>query len=394
MGRSPMRQPPRSGMIASPRRCRSGPQNRIGIRELPAWASMSATWAFSTFEGSMCRVPDSASRSIFTPWMDSSSETIWTSRMSGTECSTLGCSPSSAATIALETRFFAPRTVISPLSGRPPRTWNVELMVSLLRWTGAPGRPVSDPVTLPERAARGSAERHRTKAPPLGPDRRREPQPCPRPCSGLGDPGRERLGQPGRPACLEGGDVGLMTQGQADVVQALHQAPARVVVEVEAEGRLAGVDLALDQVDGDLGAGVLLQDLPDLLDVVLGQLGGHQALLAGVAAEDVGEAGGQHGLEAVVAQRPHRVLTRGAGAEVGAGHEHRALAVRGLVQHEVGIAAPGGEQSVVEAGLGHALEVDGGDDLVGVDVAAAQRDSDAGVGGEGFHGVLLERGVE
>src|SRR5690625_6610807 len=36
---------------------------------------------------------------------DLSSETIWTSRMSGTECSTLGCSPSSAATIALETRF-------------------------------------------------------------------------------------------------------------------------------------------------------------------------------------------------------------------------------------------------------------------------------------------------
>src|SRR5690625_6744157 len=98
---------------------------------------------------------------------DLSSETIWTSRMSGTECSTLGCSPSSAATIALETRFFAPRTVISPLSGRPPRTWNVELMVSLLRWTGAPGRPVSDPVTLPERAARGCADRHRTKAPPL-----------------------------------------------------------------------------------------------------------------------------------------------------------------------------------------------------------------------------------
>src|SRR5690625_2946687 len=390
MGRSPMRQPPRSGMIASPRRCRSGPQNRIGMRELPAWASMSATWAFSTFDGSMRRVPVSASRSVFTPWMASSSETIWTSRMSGTECSTLGCSPSSAATIALETRLFAPRTVISPLSGRPPRTWNVELMVSLLRWTGAPGRPVSDPVTLPEPPVRvppnGVA-----RSVPLGPAPRRGPQPPSRPCSAPVDPGRERLGQPGRPSSLEGGDVGLVAQGQADVVQALHQAPAGVVVEVEAEGRLARVDLALDQVDGDLGAGVLLQDLPDLLDVVLGQLGGHQALLAGVAAEDVGEAGGEHGLEAVVAQRPHRVLTRGAGAEVGAGHEHRAPAVCGLVQHEVGIAAPGGEQPVVEAGLGHALEVDGGDDLVGVDVAAAQRDSDAGVGGEGFHGVLLER---
>ena len=44
MGRSPIRHPPRSGMKASPRRCRSGPQNRIGIREDPACASMSAMW--------------------------------------------------------------------------------------------------------------------------------------------------------------------------------------------------------------------------------------------------------------------------------------------------------------------------------------------------------------
>src|SRR5690625_8037799 len=41
-----------------------------------------------------------------------------------------------------------------------------------------------------------------------------------RPCSAPGDPGRERLGQPGRPSSLEGGDVGLVAQGQADIVQA------------------------------------------------------------------------------------------------------------------------------------------------------------------------------
>src|SRR5699024_7854910 len=92
-------------------------------------------------------------------------------------------------------------------------------------------------------------------------------------------------------------------------------------------------------------------------------------------------------LEPVVAQRPDGVLTGGAGAEVRARHEHGALRVGGTVQHEVGIVrAPGVEQTVVEAGLGDPLEVDGGDDLVGVDVAAAQRDADAGVGGEGFHG--------
>ena len=50
-----------------------------------------------------------------------------------------------------------------------------------------------------------------------------------------------------------------------------------------------------------------------------------------------------------------------------------------------GILAPGGEQAVLEAGPGDPLQVDGGDDLVGVDVAAAQRDRGAGVLGEGFH---------
>ena len=149
-------------MIASPRRCSSGPQKRIGMRELPAWASMSATWARSTFEGSRRSSPPATSCSIFTPWIDSRFETIRTSEMSGTERSTLGEVPSSAATIALETRFLAPRTVISPSSGRPPRTWNVELMVSLPGGTDV-STPISDRLTIPERPARpvGGAGRPR-----------------------------------------------------------------------------------------------------------------------------------------------------------------------------------------------------------------------------------------
>src|SRR5690625_4419722 len=49
-----------------------------------------------------------------------------------------------------------------------------------------------------------------------------------------------------------------------------------------------------------------------------------------------------------------------------------------LVEDEVRVAAPGSEQGVLEAGAGDPLEVDGRDDLVGVDVAAPQRDADAG----------------
>ena len=44
-----------------------------------------------------------------------------------------GVAPNRAATIALGTRFFAPRTVISPLSGRPPRTWSNPSTIKYLR---------------------------------------------------------------------------------------------------------------------------------------------------------------------------------------------------------------------------------------------------------------------
>ena len=45
----------------------------------------------------------------------------------------------------------------------------------------------------------------------------------------------------------------------------------------------------------------------------------------------------------------------------------RRAGVRGLVEDELGILTPAGEQRVLEAGLGDPLEVDRRDDLVGVD---------------------------
>src|SRR5699024_9633483 len=152
---------------------------------------------------------------IFTPWMDSRFETMRTSLMSGTDRSTLGASPSSAATIAFETRFFAPRTVISPSRGRPPRTWNVELMVSLPSRVGRRRRPslTGSPYRSDLLAPRQVAASVRVRG-----------------------PRREGLRHPGGAGGLEVGDVLLVAEGQADVVEPLHQAPARVVVDLEAEG--------------------------------------------------------------------------------------------------------------------------------------------------------------
>ena len=137
--------------------------------------------------------------------------------------------------------------------------------------------------------------------------------------------------------------------------------------------------------------GSVSRQLPQQFDVLGADDAREQALLAGVASEDVRESGGEDNLEAVVLERPHGVLTRRAGAEVGAGHEHRTVRVLGLVEDEVRVASPSGEERVLEAGLGDALEVDGRDDLVGVDVGAAQGNAYAGVGGELLHDLLLKR---
>src|SRR5690606_12024378 len=140
-------------MNASPRRCSSGPQKRIGMRLEPAWASMSATCADSTLEGSRSRTPASGSDFTATPCSSSSPVTTPTSRICGTLRSTLGDSPSNDATIAFDTKFFAPRTVIVPSSGVPPLTYSTSFM--------SPGRPLAKPMV-------GGAPRARARAPGRG----------------------------------------------------------------------------------------------------------------------------------------------------------------------------------------------------------------------------------
>ena len=168
---------------------------------------------------------------------------------------------------------------------------------------------------------------------------------------------------------LVGGDLLGVAQGEVDVVEPLEQPPAGVVVDRERDREVLGGDRLRLQVDGQLEAGALLDLLPQQLDVGLLDGRGQQARLRAVALEDVAEARRDHRAEPEVHQRPDGVLARGAGAEVRARDEH-AAAREGLdVEHEGRVRAPGGEQAVLEAGARDPLEVDGGDDLVGVDVA-------------------------
>ena len=98
-------------------------------------------------------------------------------------------------------------------------------------------------------------------------------------------------------------------------------------VDVEVDGRRRD-PLVLD-VDDDLETRVFFDRLPEPVDRRFGNRGDDEAHLPGVVAEDVGEAGRQHGLEAVVHERPHRVLARRTGAEVRARDEDvRAVVAR------------------------------------------------------------------
>ena len=176
-------------------------------------------------------------------------------------------------------------------------------------------------------------------------------------------------------------------QRQADVVEPVQQSVLREVVDlerdVEADGRRRD-PLVLD-VDDHLEVRVLLDRLPQPLHRRLVDGRGDEAHLSGVVAEDVGEAWREHCREAVVHQRPHRVLTRRARSEVRTRDEDVGARVALLVEHEVGVLAPFGEQPRAEPGALDPLQPVARDDLIGVDVGPHQRHRAPGDDSNRFH---------
>src|SRR5690606_20185866 len=79
-------------------------------------------------------------------------------------------------------------------------------------------------------------------------------------------PLRRRRGQGHRfvsGACgLERSDVVGVPKGEGDVVESLHQAPTGVVVDLEGRAEVLGPYGLLGKVHSDLGAGLVLEDLP------------------------------------------------------------------------------------------------------------------------------------
>ena len=107
-----------------------------------------------------------------------------------------------------------------------------------------------------------------------------------------------------------GGDVGLVLQGEADIVKPVQEAVAHEVVDLEA-GResLIVVDLALLEVDGEVIA-TLLGAAHEFCYLIFGQRDVEESILGAVVGEDVSERRSDDGAEAIVGQSPHGMFAR------------------------------------------------------------------------------------
>src|ERR671911_2982552 len=120
----------------------------------------------------------------------------------------------------------------------------------------------------------------------------------------------------GWPRALERIEVVLVGEGEAYVVEALHDAPAGEVVHLEGLVDVGGGDGELGEFDGDHGLRVFPDSLEKILDGLFRQVDGEEAVLGRVVPEDVREGRGDHCSETVILYGPDRVFTAGAGTGV------------------------------------------------------------------------------
>src|SRR5262245_51584393 len=136
---------------------------------------------------------------------------------------------------------------------------------------------------------------------------------------------------------FESGDLGLLLEREGDVVETVEQAVAAEIVdgELEIETLLVG-DRAGVEIDSELIA-ALVGFLKQLLDLVLAESNGQDAVFKTVVVENVGESRCDDDAEAVVFDCPNGMLAAGSTAEVAAGQEDRSILRLGLIQLKIRI---------------------------------------------------------
>src|SRR6516164_5509339 len=121
---------------------------------------------------------------------------------------------------------------------------------------------------------------------------------------------------------LVAGDVGLVQQSHADLVEAVEQTVAAEGLHLEFLGEAEVVrDGLILEINRQVIGTVSVSVLSDALDGCFGQFDNQDSVVNGIVAEDVGERRRENHPEAEFTQCPCGVLARGAAAEVLAGDE-------------------------------------------------------------------------
>jgi spore maturation protein CgeB len=203
----------------------------------------------------------------------------------------------------------------------------------------------------------------------------------------------------GRRLRLVRGDRRGALHGEADLVEAMHQAVLQPWVDVEAD-RLAVV--ARHRLVGKIhrqrrvGAALGMGHQPG--ELVRRHRDRQEAVLEAVLVKNVGERRRDHAPDAPVEERPRRMLARGAAAEIVACDENLRAGIGRLIERKVGVGRAVrpprdlGEEPFAEAGALDRLQVVLRDDHVGVDVDHREGRCDGGQCRERLHGPSLRTG--
>ena len=192
-----------------------------------------------------------------------------------------------------------------------------------------------------------------------------------------------------------------MAQGQADVVPAVEQ--AFLAERINAEGNemtIRATHRLFRQIDQQAVARRGIDLLEQRLDFIRRQRDQQNAVLETVAEKNVGEALGQDDAETVIEQRPGRMFTRTATAEVLARQQNVGPGITRLIQHEIRVlrarlAILSGLADIHIAPLVEEIRAESrpldrfqkllGDDRVGIDIGPIQRCHQSVEANEFFH---------
>lgn len=139
-----------------------------------------------------------------------------------------------------------------------------------------------------------------------------------------------------RPSGLKSRNFIDFSQRKAYIVQSFEQTPPRVVVNLKRHHRRSSGHRPILKIHSEFQTRILLDELPEQLDVGLTHQSGDQTGLTRIAPEDISETGRQYYSKSIVHQGPHSVLSGRSGAEFRPRDQNSAPVERFQIENEGG----------------------------------------------------------